>query len=159
MTAPGLHCCAWAFSSCNEQGLLFSCGACISHCSGFCCRVQVLHIWASVLPVHGVSSCFSSNSSWALDCGLSSCGAQAQLLHGMWNLSRPGTELMSPTLAGGFFFFFLLFFWACSFLSSVPPGKSYKSFLICLFLISVFVSLILKFCYWCIYIWCFNVFS
>ena len=30
----------------------------------------------------------------------------------MWNLSRPGIELMSPALAG-------------EFLSTVPPGKSY----------------------------------
>ena len=146
MAAPGLHCCAWASSCCSEQGLLFSCAACTSHFGGFsCCRVQALHTGASVLPARGVSSSFSSSGSWALGRGLSRCGAWAQSLRGMWNLPRPGTELMSPTLAGGF-------------LSSVPPGKSCKSFLTCLFLISVFVSLIFKFCYWCIYIQCFNVF-
>ena len=30
-----LHCCAWALSSCSEWGLLSSCSACASHCSGF----------------------------------------------------------------------------------------------------------------------------
>ena len=43
--------------------------------------------------------------------GFSSCGAQAYLLHGMWDLSGPGIEPMSPALAGGF-------------LTTVPPGKS-----------------------------------
>ena len=38
--------------------------------------------------------------------------AQAQLLHSMWNLPRPGTEPVSPALAGGL-------------LSTGPPGKSY----------------------------------
>ena len=32
-----LRCCAWAFSSCSEQGLLSSCGARASHCGGFSC--------------------------------------------------------------------------------------------------------------------------
>ena len=34
--------------------------------------------------------------------GLSGRGAQAQLLHGKWNLPRPGIEPGSPALAGGF---------------------------------------------------------
>jgi len=34
---------------------------------------------------------------------LNSCGTWAQLLRGMWDLPRPGIELMSPALAGGFF--------------------------------------------------------
>ena len=52
---------------------------------------------------------------------LSSCGSQAQLLRGMWDLPRPGLEPVSPALAGRlsttvppgkpyFFFFFLSFF-------------------------------------------------
>ena len=44
--------------------------------------------------------------------GLSSCGAQALLLRGMWDLPGPGLEPMSPALAGGF-------------LTTVPPGKSH----------------------------------
>ena len=60
---------------------------------------------------HGLSSC----GSWALECRLSSYGAQAYLLHGMWDLPGPGlepvSEPVSPALAGGF-------------LTTVPPGKS-----------------------------------
>ena len=41
----------------------------------------------------------------------SSCGARAQLLHGVWDFSGPGLEPMSPALAGGF-------------LTTAPPGKS-----------------------------------
>ena len=41
---------------------------------------------------------------------LSSCGSQAQLLHGMWDLPRPGLEPVSPALAGRFS-------------TTAPPGK------------------------------------
>ena len=54
---------------------------------------------------------FSSCSSWGLEHMLSSCGAWASLLHGMWNLPGPEIEPMSPALAGGF-------------LRTEPPGKS-----------------------------------
>ena len=43
--------------------------------------------------------------------GLSSCGVQAVLLRGMWDLPGPGLEPVSPALAGGF-------------LTTAPPGKS-----------------------------------
>ena len=43
--------------------------------------------------------------------GLSSCGMWALVACGRWNLPRPGIELMSLALAGGF-------------LSTAPPGKS-----------------------------------
>ena len=33
---------------------------------------------------------------------LSSCGAQAQLPHGMWDLPGPGINPMDPAVAGGF---------------------------------------------------------
>ena len=36
-TELGLCCCAWAFSSCGEWGLLSGCGAWVSHCRGFSC--------------------------------------------------------------------------------------------------------------------------
>ena len=39
----------------------------------------------------------SSRARW-----LSSCGARAQLLRGMWNLPGPGIKPVSPALAGGF---------------------------------------------------------
>ena len=72
MTVLGLHCSWWAFSSSGERGLLSSCVAWASHCSGFSC-------WGP----------------WALGLvGFSSCGAQ-----GMWSLPGPGVEPASPALA------------------------------------------------------------
>ena len=49
---------------------------------------------------------------------LSNCGSWAQLLHGMWDLPRPGLEPVSPALAGRFS-------------TTAPPGKPHLlSFLI-----------------------------
>ena len=55
--------------------------------------------WASVVVARGLQSA-----------RLSSCGARAQLLHGMWGLPGPGLKPASPALAGGF-------------LTGAPPGK------------------------------------
>ena len=67
------------------------------------------------LSLVSASGGFSSYDVWASHCGdlLCSTGsrAQAQLLRSTWNLPRPGIELVSPALAGGF-------------LSTVPPEKS-----------------------------------
>ena len=70
----GLHCCTWAFSSCGEQGLLYSWGVQAPHCAGFSsCKAQV--------PGHvGFSSC----SSPALELSPSSCGTRAQFPLDMW---------------------------------------------------------------------------
>ena len=57
--------------------------------------------------VHGLSSCGSQ----ALEHRLSSSGAQALLFRGMWDLSKPGMEPVSPALAD-----------RC--LTTEPPGKS-----------------------------------
>ena len=46
-----------------------------------------------------------------LQLGLSSCGARTQWLRGTWDHPGPGTEPVSPALAGRF-------------LSTVPTGKS-----------------------------------
>ena len=46
----------------------------------------------------------------ALEHRLNSCGSQAQLLRGMWDLPGSGIELVSLALAGGFF-------------TTEPPGK------------------------------------
>ena len=46
-----------------------------------------------------------------LEHGLTTCGAWASLIRGIWNLSRPGIQPMSPALAGRF-------------LSIAPPQKS-----------------------------------
>ena len=61
----GLCCSKRAFSSCGEQGLLSGCCKGTSHCGS----VSYCRAWA--LGHMGFSSC----SSWALECGLSSCGA------------------------------------------------------------------------------------
>ena len=65
---------------------------------------------ASVAVACGLSSC----GSWALERRLSSCGARALLLRGMWDLPRPGLKPVSPALAGGF-------------LTTAPPGKTSKT--------------------------------
>ena len=54
---------------------------------------------SSVVVARGLSSCGTQ----ALERRLSSCGARASLLRGMWDLPRPGLKPVSPVLAGGFF--------------------------------------------------------
>ena len=63
---------------------------------------------ASVVVAHGLSGCGSR----ALERRLSSCGAWAWLLCGMWDLPGRGLEPVSTALAGGF-------------LTTAPPGKPY----------------------------------
>ena len=70
------------------------------------CGARALGAWASVVVACGLSSCGSR----ALEHRLSSCGAQAQLLRGMWDLPGPGLKPVSPALAGRV-------------LTTVPPGK------------------------------------
>ena len=107
LAALGPRCCARAFLQLRQAGATLRCGARASHCSGLSCRrARALGRWASVVLVRGLSSCGSQ----ALEHRLSSCGAWAQLLHGMWNLPRPGLEHVSPALAG-------------EFLTTAPPGK------------------------------------
>ena len=62
------------------------------------CRAQALVTLASVVAACGFGSC----GSWALELRLSSCGPQALLLRGMWDLPAPGIKHMSPALAGRF---------------------------------------------------------
>ena len=86
------------------------CGAQASHCGGFsCCGARTLGMKVSVVVAHRLSSCGSR----APECRLSSCGTRAHLLCGMWESPRPGLELVSPTLAGGF-------------LTTAPPEKPSK---------------------------------
>ena len=67
---------------------------------------------------------------------LASCGAQALLLRGMWSLSSPGTEPMSPALSGGF-------------LSTAPPGRSFYSFLKLIFIYVLIPHLLYpSICHW-----------
>ena len=67
-------CCARAFSSCGERGLLFVAvrGLLIAVAS-LCYRAQALGTQAAVLVVCELSSCGLQ----ALECRLSSCGTQA----------------------------------------------------------------------------------
>ena len=79
LAALGLRCCAWAFSSCGERGLLFVAVRGSSQCGGFSyCGARALGTRASVVAAPGSS-------------------AQAQRL---WDLPGPGLEPMSPALAG-----------------------------------------------------------
>ena len=97
-----------SFLQLRRAGVTLHCRMRASHCGGFsCCRTRALGASGLVVVVCGLSSC----GSWALECRLSSCGARAQLLCGMWDLPGPGSERMSPALAGGF-------------LTTAPPGKS-----------------------------------
>ena len=89
MAVLGLHFCVKAFSSCGKWGPLF---------------IAVrgpLTIAASLVVEHRLQMC-----------RLSSYGSEAQPLHSMWDLPRPGLEPVSPALAGGFS-------------TTVPPGKPY----------------------------------
>ena len=74
----GLRFCARAFSSCSEWG----------HSSSW--RVG-LSLSRPLIVEHRLQMR-----------RLSSCGPQAQLLRGMWDLPRPGLEPVSPALAGRF---------------------------------------------------------
>ena len=92
MAALGLRCCAH-----GGHSLLW--------CVGFSLR------WLLLLRSTGSRHTgFSNCGSRALERRLSSCGAWALLLRGMWDLPRPGLEPVSPALAGRF-------------LTTVPPGK------------------------------------
>ena len=52
----GLYCCLWAFSSCDQRGLLSRCGVRASHCCGFpCCRHRLQSTQASALMAHRLS--------------------------------------------------------------------------------------------------------
>ena len=83
----GLRFCARAFSSCGEREPLFI----AVH--------SPLTIAASLVAEHRLQTH-----------RLSSCGSQTQLLHGMWDLPRPGLKPVSPALAGRLS-------------TTAPPGK------------------------------------
>ena len=76
----GLCCCPQAFSRCSEQGLLSSCSAQASHCSG---------LFLGKRGLQGV--------------GFSSCAARAQLPHDTWDLPGLEIEPVFPVLAGRLF--------------------------------------------------------
>ena len=97
----------WVFVAAHGLSLAVVSGDCSSlWCMGFSLRWLLL-LWSTGSRCAGFSSCGSR----ALEHRLSSCGARAWLLRGMWDLPGPGLEPVSPALAGVF-------------LTTVPPGKS-----------------------------------
>ena len=72
MVVLGLRCCVQAFSSWGKRGLLFVAMQRLLVVVASCCGVWALGTEASIV-----------------------CGAQTWLPHHMWNLPRPGIELMS----------------------------------------------------------------
>ena len=101
------------FSLVVARGLPSGFGVQTSRCSGFsCCGVRALSTQAPVAAACGLSSCGSR----ALELRLSGRGTWALLLLGMCDLPGPGTEPVSPALAGGLFF------------TTKPPGKPHSSF-------------------------------
>ena len=108
LTVLHLSCFAQAFSSCDEQGLLF---------------IAVLGFFteaASLAAEHRLED--ARAHSWAQQLQLTSsrerlsrCSARAKLRRGMWNLPRSWIKPLSSALAGRF-------------LLTVPPGKSIISF-------------------------------
>ena len=110
LTVLGLRCCS-SFSLVVAS--YSSCGAEASHCDDFsCCRHGLQGARASAVSVFRFNRC----SSRGLEHRLNSCGPQAQLLCNMWDVPRPGIELVSLALAGGL-------------LTSEPSGKPSKHFL------------------------------
>ena len=83
----GLRFCVRAFSSCGKRGPLF-----------IAMRGPLTTV-ASLVAEHRLQTHRLSN-----------CGPRAHLLHGMWDLPRPGPEPVSPALAGRLS-------------TTAPPGK------------------------------------
>ena len=103
----------WVFVAVHALSLVVANGDYSSlRCTGFSLWWLLL-LRSTGFRCTGVSSCGSQ----ALERRLSSCGAWAQLLRGMWDLPRPGFEPVSPALAG-------------EFLTTVPPGKPWPLILI-----------------------------
>lgn len=88
----GVFVAAWVFSGCRERGYsLVEAGT--AHCGGFPC-------WgAPALGQAGSSRCGPQ----ALERRLQGVAHPFSCSGGMWGLSHPGIESVSPTLAGAFF--------------------------------------------------------
>ena len=94
LAAQGLCCYTQAFLHCSPVGATCCCGAWLVAAAARAAEHRLSGVQALV----------------AVAPGLCSCGAQAQLVHGMWDLLRPRIEPTSPALAGVFF-------------TAEPPGK------------------------------------
>ena len=124
----------WVFTAAHGLSLVAASGGYSSlRCTGFSQR------WLFLLQSTGsrcegsvvVAHRLQSTGSVAVARGLSSCGARAQLLRGMWDLPRPGLEPVSPELAGRFS-------------TTAPPGKSqFTTFCLVFFLPCVSLTCLL----------------
>ena len=76
LAALGLHCCAWAFSSCGKWRLLISCSAWASHCGGLS--------WAlgtQASAVHGLSCPVACGLFWTREQACIHCSGRQTLNH------------------------------------------------------------------------------
>ena len=80
--------------------------------SSSCSPVAMRGLLTAMAPLAGEHRLLGAQASRDAAHGFSSCGSQAQWIHGMRNLPEPGIEPMSPALAGRF-------------LTTGPPGKSF----------------------------------
>ena len=105
LAALALHCCAQAFSSCSERGLLSSCCVLASHCSGFSgFGAPALGTWSSTVVALGLSNMGSAVVVHGLSCPTAG--------------GSPGPRIKPMSFA-----------LACGFSTTGPPGKSRRFFL------------------------------
>ena len=115
MTALGLQCCSGDFSSWGSRGYFFvSAHGLFIAVASLVNGEQVLCAWTLIFAARQLRSCGSQ----AREPGLQQLWQMTWLLRNLWNLPRPGIDPVSPALAGRF-------------LSTVPPGRSFFSFLFC----------------------------
>ena len=69
----GLHCCAWAFFSCSERGLLFAAVRMLLIAVASRCRAWAVGAQASVVVAHGLQSAGSAVVAHRLSCS-AACG-------------------------------------------------------------------------------------
>ena len=67
-----------------------------------CCRVAIHRLPIALAPPVAERRLWCAQASGVVARGLSSCGAWARLLRGMWDLPRPGIEPRSLALQGRF---------------------------------------------------------
>ena len=99
----GLCCCPGDFSVLAARG---------GHLQLWCEGFSLPWVVSRALELQQLQHMGSVVGSRALEHRLSSCGAWAYLLLGIWDLPGSGIECLSPALAGRFF-------------TTEPPGKPY----------------------------------
>ena len=87
------------FSSCSKRGLAVAAHGLLIVSASLIEEHELQGARASVVVACWLCIC----SLQTLEHRLSGCSSWVWLLHGMWDLPRPGVKLLSPALAGGFF--------------------------------------------------------